>query len=46
MAIDPGIKSIFSGMTEPVFKPKEFLTPGQIRKIVIREVSEKKYRNM
>ncbi|XP_027035548.1 39S ribosomal protein L38, mitochondrial-like [Pocillopora damicornis] len=34
------------GMTEPVFKPKEFLTPEQIRKIVIREVSEKKYRNM
>lgn len=34
------------GMTEPVFKPKEFLTPEQIRKIIVREVSEKKYRNM
>ena len=34
------------GMTEPVYKAKEFLTPEEIRKNLIREVSERKYRNM
>ena len=34
------------GMTEPVFKAKEFLTPEEIRKNLIRELSERKYRNM
>ena len=34
------------GMTEPVFKAKEFLTPEEIWKNLIRELSEKKYRNM
>ena len=34
------------GMTEPVFKAKEFLKPEEIRKNLIREISERKYRNM
>lgn len=34
------------GMTEPVYKAKEFLKPEEIRKNLIRELSERKYRNM
>ncbi|KAL9975622.1 hypothetical protein ACROYT_G012805 [Oculina patagonica] len=34
------------GMTEPVFKAREFLTPQQIERNLIREWSERKYRNM
>ena len=34
------------GMTEPVYKAKEFLTPEQIEKNLTRDLAERKYRNM
>ena len=37
---------IIVGITEPVYKEQEFITPTTAKKILVRQWFESKYRNM